>query len=305
MGSVSLADIPTISQLYRSGDLQPGSRHMIAALPSATINAKVSLIRTSITDLEVTSIVNAANTSLLGGGGVDGAIHAAAGPDLLEECERLGGCETGSAKITSAYELPSKYVIHAVGPIYSLERRKREGSQAELLASCYTTSLKLAAEKGGSIAFSCLSTGVYGYPSDEAAEIACQTVRNFLESDEGSKLERVVFCCFLRKDEVQYERLLPMIFPPTQQDLGPVSNERSDPVTTSISSEKEVSESHEWVTVDKPSSIAGSDDMPTEGAVKHEPSSVGELESGAGNPQVAADTRQSEQHIENNLAKDW
>ena len=110
-----------------------------------------------------------------------------------------------------AYELPSKYVIHAVGPIYSVERRKREGSQAELLASCYRTSLELAAEKGGSVAFSCLSTGVYGYPSGEAAVIACKTVRDFLESEHGSRLERVVFCCFLEKDEIQYEECLPYV----------------------------------------------------------------------------------------------
>lgn len=139
----------------------------------------------------------------------DGAIHAAAGPELLAECRTLDGCSTGSAKITAAYRLPSKYIIHAVGPVYGLEKRKRGGLQAELLASCYTTSLKLAAEKGGSIAFSCLSTGVYGYPSDEAAEIACETVRTFLESDEGQRLDKVIFCCFLEKDEIEYEECLP------------------------------------------------------------------------------------------------
>lgn len=222
---IPLSDIPTISQLYSSASLVAVSNNQTSFTPSAVLNSKVALIRTSITDLEVTSIVNAANSSLLGGGGVvraaprcnrdltdflqDGAIHAAAGPDLLEECRALGGCETGSAKITSAYELPSKYVIHAVGPIYRRERRKREGLQAELLASCYNTSLELAAEKGGSIAFSCLSTGVYGYPSDEAAEIACKTVRTFLDSERGQALDRVVFCCFLKKDEMQYNKFLP------------------------------------------------------------------------------------------------
>ncbi|KAI4206661.1 MAG: hypothetical protein LQ346_000953 [Caloplaca aetnensis] len=204
---IGLSDIPTVSQLYKSGDLK--APDVAPFTPSAALNSKVALIRTSITDLQVTSIVNAANNSLLGGSGVDGAIHAAAGPDLLDECETLGGCDTGSAKITAAYELPSKYIIHAVGPVYGRERRKREGLQAELLASCYKTSLELAAEKGGSIAFSCLSTGVYGYPSDEAAEIACRTVRAFLQSEKGQSLDRVVFCCFLKKDEHQYEEYLP------------------------------------------------------------------------------------------------
>lgn len=111
--------------------------------------------------------------------------------------------------MTSAYRLPSEYIIHAVGPVYGRERRRREGLQAELLASCYNTSLELAAEKGGSIAFSCLSTGIYGYPSGEAAEIACKTVRDFLDSEKAQTLDMVVFCCFLDKDEIQYERLLP------------------------------------------------------------------------------------------------
>ncbi|KAL8858922.1 MAG: hypothetical protein Q9178_004601 [Gyalolechia marmorata] len=207
--TLAINSMHTLSQNYEDGALLPANQDHTIFPPSSALNSKITLIRTSITDLEVTSIVNAANTSLLGGGGVDGAIHAAAGPDLLRECETLDGCDTGFAKITSAYELPSKYVIHAVGPIYSREKRKREGLQAELLASCYKTSLELAAAKRGSIAFSCLSTGVYGYPSDEAAEIACKTVRSFLESEKGQKLDRVVFCCFLKKDELEYQRILP------------------------------------------------------------------------------------------------
>ena len=139
----------------------------------------------------------------------DGAIHAAAGPDLLAECETLGGCNTGSAKMTGAYKLPSKHIIHAVGPVYGRENRKRDGLAAELLTSCYDVSLRLAAQKGGSVAFSCLSTGVYGYPSAEAAEIACETVRDFLKTDEGDKLDRVIFCCFLKKDEAEYQACLP------------------------------------------------------------------------------------------------
>ncbi|KAL9070688.1 MAG: hypothetical protein Q9161_004742 [Pseudevernia consocians] len=220
---VQLSNIPTLSDLYRDGTLQPSPTHASLPSPSATLNAKVSLIRTSITNLATTCIVNAANTSLLGGGGVDGAIHAAAGPSLLRECRTLNGCSTGSAKITSAYALPSSYVIHAVGPIYHQHRRA-----PVKLRSCYRTSLELALEKGRetgqdvSIAFSCLSTGVYGYPSEEAAEVAGREVRRFLEELEeegegGGGLERVVFCIFEAKDERAYGEWLPKIFPPTPE----------------------------------------------------------------------------------------
>ncbi|KAL8894402.1 MAG: hypothetical protein Q9192_004348 [Flavoplaca navasiana] len=260
--TVTLASIPTISQEYSRQSLRPARQDNTQFQPSSALNSKISLIRTSITDLEVTSIVNAANTSLLGGGGVDGAIHAAAGPDLLRECETLDGCDTGSAKITSAYELPSEYVIHAVGPVYGREERKRRGLAAELLASCYTTSLDLAAEKGGSIAFSCLSTGVYGYPSDEAAEVACMTVRSFLESEKGHKLDRVVFCCFLQKDELEYQRVIPMIFPPSEDDLatstvsiGGLGNDRvnAEGVKSSIpAGQADDSIDDSWVAIDKP-----------------------------------------------------
>ncbi|KAL8993818.1 MAG: hypothetical protein Q9169_006062 [Polycauliona sp. 2 TL-2023] len=245
--------MPTLSQCYKDKTLLPSDRDDIQNTPSSALNSKITLIRTSITDLEVTSIVNAANESLLGGGGVDGAIHAAAGPDLLQECETLDGCDTGSAKITAAYELPSKYVIHAVGPIYGRAKREREGMQSELLASCYKTSLDLAAEKGGSIAFSCLSTGVYGYPSDEAAEVACRTVRSFLESEKGQKLDRVVICCFLQKE---------IIFPPSKDEItasdvdqAKLENDTSEPmIASSATSTSNVAESTDdsWVTVDKP-----------------------------------------------------
>ncbi|KAL8847810.1 MAG: hypothetical protein Q9221_007162 [Calogaya cf. arnoldii] len=262
--------MPTLSQNYREQTLLPADQNSTPFSPSAALNAKITLIRTSITDLEVTSIVNAANESLLGGGGVDGAIHAAAGPDLVRECETLNGCDTGFAKITSAYELPSKYVIHAVGPVYGREKRRRDGLQAELLASCYKTSLDLAAEKGGSIAFSCLSTGVYGYPSDEAAEVACKTVRSFLESEEGQKLDRVVFCCFLQKDELEYQRLLPLIFPPSEEELSTtdvdnddLENDKTDSEnveSTSSAAPADGSIDDSWVAVEKPhlTSVPGS-----------------------------------------------
>ncbi|KAF1832061.1 A1pp-domain-containing protein [Decorospora gaudefroyi] len=211
MPTISLDEIPTLTLLYKLKKILPGDDKPTYEA-SGVLNDKISVIRQDITTLAVDAIVNAANTSLLGGGGVDGAIHRAAGPDLLEECETLDGCETGSAKITEGYELPSKKVIHAVGPIYW-----KEGSRsAELLSGCYRTSLELAVQHGcKSIAFSALSTGVYGYPSVEASIVALETVRNFLDKEsQAEKLDRVIFCNFLQKDEDAYFDNIPDFFPP-------------------------------------------------------------------------------------------
>ncbi|HEX2656343.1 MAG TPA: O-acetyl-ADP-ribose deacetylase [Xanthobacteraceae bacterium] len=154
--------------------------------------ARLEVVIGDITTLEVDAIVNAANTSLLGGGGVDGAIHRAAGRELLAECRTLGGCETGSAKITRGYRLSARHVIHAVGPVWSGGKSNEE----QLLASCYRTSLRIAADHGlGSIAFPSISTGIYRFPADRAARIAVGTIVSEVASHPGS-IKRIVCCCF-------------------------------------------------------------------------------------------------------------
>lgn len=153
-----------------------------------------------ITSLDCDAIVNAANSSLLGGGGVDGAIHRAAGPNLVAECRLLGGCKTGQAKITQAYQLPSKRIIHTVGPVW----RGGSHGEPEALASCYRNSLRLCEEHGlKSVAFPCISTGIYGYPKEQAAAIAINTCRQFAHSGLN-----ITFCCFEQEDVKIYEELL-------------------------------------------------------------------------------------------------
>ncbi len=167
------------------------------------MSERLEIIQGDITKQQVDAIVNAANNSLLGGGGVDGAIHRAAGPGLLEECRRLNGCPTGEAKITKGYNLPAKWVIHTVGPIW----RGGNNGEDKLLACCYRNSLKLAVQYPiKTIAFPSISTGVYRFPVERAAGIALTEIKNFLRGD--NKLEKVIMVAFSAKDHQTYQRVL-------------------------------------------------------------------------------------------------
>jgi O-acetyl-ADP-ribose deacetylase (regulator of RNase III) len=163
---------------------------------------QISILQGNITTQQVDAIVNAANKSLLGGGGVDGAIHAAAGPQLLQECRTLGGCQTGQAKLTKGYNLPAKYVIHTVGPIYGSEN----GKEAELLADCYKNSLSLAVQyQCKTIAFPAISTGVYGFPKEEAVKIVKKTLEDFIKENDSIREIRLVL--YSEKDRQLYEHI--------------------------------------------------------------------------------------------------
>jgi O-acetyl-ADP-ribose deacetylase len=168
------------------------------------MQTKITIKRGDITGEKVDAIVNAANRSLLGGGGVDGAIHDAAGPELLKECRSLGGCETGEAKMTAGYRLSAKFIIHTVGPVYGHAR----GREKDLLSNCYLNSLMLARAKDlRTIAFPCISTGVYGYPQDEAAKIAIGTVKGYV-AENPDDFQEIFFVTFRESDYRIYESLI-------------------------------------------------------------------------------------------------
>jgi O-acetyl-ADP-ribose deacetylase (regulator of RNase III) len=167
------------------------------------IDPRIELTQGDITKLHTDAIVNAANSSLMGGGGVDGAIHRAAGPQLLEECRALRGCDTGDAKITKGYDLPAKYIIHTVGPVWYNGTKNEEA----LLASCYRKSLEIAAAHSiRTIAFPSISTGAYRFPFDHACSIALRTINNFLSSDHS--IEKVLLVCFSESDLKRYRSIM-------------------------------------------------------------------------------------------------
>ena len=168
---------------------------------------RIEIVEGDITKQQVDAIVNAANESLLGGGGVDGAIHRAAGPELLEECRKIGGCPTGEARVTKGYKLPAKWVIHTVGPIW----RGGNNNEDQLLASCYQNSLKAAVEIGAkTVAFPSISTGAYGFPLERATKIALTETKKFLEKDQS--IEKVVFVCFGTQAFDTYNKIFDQVF---------------------------------------------------------------------------------------------
>ncbi|KAM3863027.1 ADP-ribose glycohydrolase MACROD2 [Diretmus argenteus] len=209
---ISLDKVPTWRQGCKLNEKEEGKE----LTGGGGVSDKVSLYKGDITILEVDAIVNAANSSLLGGGGVDGCIHKAAGSCLYDECLSLNGCETGKAKITCGYDLPARYVIHTVGPV---ARGHVGPTETNDLTSCYQNSLKLAKEHGlSAVAFPCISTGIYGFPNEPAADIALNTVKSWIEEN-LDKVTRVIFCVFLETDFTIYKKKMSLLFPDNDMEV--------------------------------------------------------------------------------------
>ncbi|NP_001393322.1 ADP-ribose glycohydrolase MACROD2 isoform 12 [Mus musculus] len=222
---VSLSTILSWKEEMKSKGQNDEENTQEAPQMKKSLSEKVSLYRGDITLLEVDAIVNAANASLLGGGGVDGCIHRAAGPCLLAECRNLNGCETGHAKITCGYDLPAKYVIHTVGPI---ARGHINGSHKEDLANCYQSSLKLVKENNlRSVAFPCISTGIYGFPNEPAAVIALGTIKEWLAKNH-QEVDRIIFCVFLEVDFKIYKKKMNEFFPVDDNNEGTDADMKED-----------------------------------------------------------------------------
>ncbi|KAI5477823.1 macro domain containing protein [Pseudohyphozyma bogoriensis] len=209
---VDPASLRNIRQMYEHELLKPIEDEGGSFPYSKAYNERIVVWRGDITTLAVDAIVNAANSSLMGGGGVDGAIHSAAGPGLKDECRTLNGAETGETKITGGHRLPSKHILHTVGPIYPSSQKTKCEKQ---LRSCYESCLKLAVENGcKTLAFSGISTGIYGYPLDDATRTALDVVRNFLATPEADVLEKIIFTVFRPIDVQSYVSIIPEVFPP-------------------------------------------------------------------------------------------
>ncbi|XP_068597683.1 ADP-ribose glycohydrolase MACROD2 [Brachionichthys hirsutus] len=230
---ISLDKIPTWREEAKSNEKEEGKE----LTGGGGLGDKVSLYKGDITVLEVDAIVNAANSSLLGGGGVDGCIHKAAGSCLYDECHSLNGCDTGKAKITCGYDLPAKYVIHTVGPV----ARGHVGlTETNDLTSCYQNSLRLTMEHGlSTVAFPCISTGIYGFPNEPAAEIALKTVKSWIEQN-PDKMTRVIFCVFLETDFAIYKTKMSVIFQENDMEATeePLKGDNTPPSTKSTTEEE-------------------------------------------------------------------
>ncbi|XP_022599409.1 O-acetyl-ADP-ribose deacetylase MACROD2 isoform X1 [Seriola dumerili] len=230
---ISLDKIPTWREENRVNDNEEGQE----LTGGGGLSDKVSLYKGDITVLEVDAIVNAANSSLLGGGGVDGCIHKAAGSCLYDECHSLNGCDTGKAKITCGYDLPARYVIHTVGPV---ARGHVGPTETNDLTSCYQNSLRLMKEHGlSTVAFPCISTGIYGFPNEPAADIALNTVKSWIEEN-PDKITRVIFCVFLETDFAIYKKKMSVIFQDNDMEVteDQLKGDNTPPSTKSTTKEE-------------------------------------------------------------------